>query len=295
MLKSIDLFCGAGLMRLAFEPFFRTVFACDIDKFARKTYAANFGDDPAGDITKIHSDDIPYGDVVVGGFPCQTWSTLGKKAGFSDPRGLLYREVLRIVGEKKPRAFFLENVVGIKKALPQIAEDFQAIGYSFAWKEIPASLVWPQKRTRVYMVGLRDGEPFVFPQIEQRDVNVWDLLDDPPKPEDLRLASQACWDRVRRKKAEGAQGSWAYQWIDRSVRICPTITCDWSGSRILLPLEGSDLPRRLTLRELARIQGLPDSFTFPVSPCQTEKQIGNGVCVPVVRILAEALAERLNA
>lgn len=292
----LDLFSGLGAFRLAFQPFFKCVWGCEIDKHARKTYADNFGEEPQGDdITQINTADIPYADVVVGGFPCQPWSILGRKQAFNDPRGLLYREVLRIVSDKRPRAFFLENVPGLKKYLPPIEEDFRRLGYSFSWRIIPASLVWPQKRRRLYMVGLRDGSEFVWPEIQQRDVNVYDLLE---KEADFKIVPPNVWARLQRgMEREGRANAFSYHlltYVLGANTICPTITTQRSSTPVLIPVPES-LPRLLTIRELARIQGLPDSFLLPSSDRVAHKLIGNAVCIPIVEVLAKALAERLAA
>ena len=112
--KFIDLFCGLGGFRIAFQKVGgKCVFSCDIDKAVRRTYAINFGETPQGDITKIESKDIPNHDILCAGFPCQPFSTAGRRLGFDDTRGTLFFEVARILKDKKPTGFILENVKGI--------------------------------------------------------------------------------------------------------------------------------------------------------------------------------------
>ena len=113
-LKFIDLFCGMGGFRIAFEKNdCKCVFSSDIDSFAQKTYFTNFNEIPFGDITKINEKDIPDHDILCAGFPCQSFSIAGKRLGFNDTRGTLFFDVARIIKEKRPKAFILENVKGI--------------------------------------------------------------------------------------------------------------------------------------------------------------------------------------
>lgn len=110
--KAIDLFARIGGTRLGFQKTgsVNFVFSCEWDKFAQKTYRANFGETPEGDITKIDAKNIPNHDILIGGFPCQAFSQAGKKRGFEDTRGTMFFEVARIIKEKQPKAFLLENV-----------------------------------------------------------------------------------------------------------------------------------------------------------------------------------------
>jgi DNA (cytosine-5)-methyltransferase 1 len=109
--KFIDLFCGLGGFRLAFEKMGGTcVFSSDIDKAVQETYAMNFGEKPEGDITQINASDIPDHDVLCAGFPCQPFSTAGRRLGFEDTRGTLFYEYARIVSEVQPKCFIYENV-----------------------------------------------------------------------------------------------------------------------------------------------------------------------------------------
>ena len=111
----IDLFAGIGGMRLAFQDAGGTcVFSSEWDKDSQKTYEANFGEVPAGDITKISVEEIPNFDVLLAGFPCQPFSTIGQRAGFKhETQGTLFYDVLRIISAKRPAAFLLENVKGL--------------------------------------------------------------------------------------------------------------------------------------------------------------------------------------
>ena len=136
MLKFIDLFCGLGGFRVALEALgCECVFSSDIDKYARETYKMNFGEYPTGDITKIDEKTIPDHDILCAGFPCQPFSIGGKRLGFEDTRGTLFFDVLRILKEKRPRAFFLENVAGLcnhdgGKTMKTILDCLEDVGYT---------------------------------------------------------------------------------------------------------------------------------------------------------------------
>lgn len=167
-LRFIDLFCGIGGFRMAFERAgCRCVFSCDRDKFARKTYAANFGEEPAGDITQIDAADIPDHDILCAGFPCQPFSiagvskklSLGRQHGFACPdQGNMFFEIVRVLREKRPAAFVLENVKNLKghdkcRTFDIIRNTLVGLGYHIQYKVIDSSPVVPQKRKRMFIVG----------------------------------------------------------------------------------------------------------------------------------------------
>ena len=141
VVRFIDLFCGIGGFRIAIEQIAkefdiraRSVFSCDIDEECRKAYAENFGENPAGDITTIKSEDIPDHDVLLAGFPCQPFSIIGHRRGFEDTRGTLFFDIARILQAKKPSTFVLENVkllVGHNsgKTLRRIMSASQVVAY----------------------------------------------------------------------------------------------------------------------------------------------------------------------
>ena len=159
--KTIDLFAGIGGLRLGFERTGRTetVFSSEIDKFARKTYEANFGSEPFGDITKIEASDIPDHDILLAGFPCQAFSHAGLKKGFEDIRGTLFFDVARILKEKRPKAFLLENVKGLishdkGNTFKTILETLNELGYDVHYKILNTKdFNIPQNRERIYIVG----------------------------------------------------------------------------------------------------------------------------------------------
>ena len=180
----IDLFAGIGGMRIAFEKSGgRCVFSSEWNKFSQQTYEANFGDVPDGDITKIKAGDIPNHDILVGGFPCQPFSiagvsskkALGRKHGFEDEtQGTLFFDIVRIIREKKPRAFLLENVKNLKShdkgntfrvIMKKLREE---LGYDVHYKIVDASSVVPQHRERIFIVGFRKPMDFEFPKLADK-------------------------------------------------------------------------------------------------------------------------------
>jgi DNA (cytosine-5)-methyltransferase 1 len=183
--KFIDLFAGIGGFRLAGEENgMECVFSSEIDKFASEVYKNNFGENPAGDITKIEAEDIPDFDVLFAGFPCQPFSYAGQLQGFEDEiRGTLFFDIIRILKEKQPEMFLLENVKGLKshdkgKTLKTILEHLDQLGYHVHWT-ILNSLHFgvPQSRERWYCVGFKKDVSFDFPTPTNNKVSLGDIID----------------------------------------------------------------------------------------------------------------------
>ena len=237
MITYSDLFCGCGGIRLAFQKIGTCVFSCDIDKFARETYKANYGEVPSGDITKIKS--FPASDIICAGFPCQSFSAIGKRKGITDPRGLLWREVLRAAKQVRPTVIFLENVVGFKKYLPLLQNDFNELGYYFNWSEINSNILWVQSRPRIYMIASL-GKQYEFRSIRSCPVDCRLILETEAK---FRYPSETAWTWLQKRKAAGHTGKWGYQEVNR---YCPTLTT--KNDRIFVN------QRYLTLNELKQIQ-----------------------------------------
>lgn len=184
-LKFIDLFAGIGGFRIAAEQQnMQCVFSSEIDKYACEVYKNNFGDVPFGDITEINANEIPDFDILFAGFPCQPFSYAGQLQGFEDKiRGTLFFDIIRILKEKQPKMFLLENVKGLKshdqgKTLKTIEEHLEQLGYSIHWK-ILNSLDFgvPQSRERWYCVGFNKEINFEFPSSEQKKVNLSEIID----------------------------------------------------------------------------------------------------------------------
>lgn len=184
-LKGIDLFCGIGGFRLAMENNnIDCVFSSDIDSFAQKTYAENFGEKPYGDITKINEKDIPTFDILTAGFPCQPFSYSGLNQGFEDKtRGTLFFDVLRIIEHHQPTMVFLENVKGLKshkggETMEIIINALEEQGYTVKWTVLNShNFGVPQARERWYCVGFKDKIDFDFPKGRNRTSKLRDIVD----------------------------------------------------------------------------------------------------------------------
>ena len=297
----IDLFAGIGGTRLGFYQTGKTkvVFSSEIDKFAIKTYKANFGETPHGDITKISEKNIPDHDILVGGFPCQAFSQAGKKLGFEDTRGTLFFEIARILKEKRPKAFLLENVKNLKshdkgrtyKTIEQTLIDLNYDVHSIVLKARDFGV--PQNRERIYIVGfakdkVKNYTDFSFPSPTNTNVSVGDILES--KVDDKYTISDALWQgHQRRKKEHQIKGNgFGYTLFNKNSPYTNTLSARYykDGSEILIEQNGKN-PRKLTPREAARLQGFPENYIIPVSDTQSYKQFGNSVAVPVIHAIAE--------
>ena len=309
-LRFIDLFCGIGGFRMAFERAgCRCVFSCDRDKFARKTYAANFGEEPAGDITQIDAADIPDHDILCAGFPCQPFSiagvskklSLGRQHGFACPdQGNMFFEIVRVLREKRPAAFVLENVKNLKghdrgHTFEIIHSTLtEALGYTVYHKVLDAQRFVPQHRERIFIVGFRDWRYFEFPELGTDGPKLASILD-ASVPSKYTLTDHL-WQYLQNYAAKHkAAGNGFGYGLFGGGDVARTLSARYykDGSEILIAQGTGRNPRRLTPRECARLMGFPDSFVIPVSDTQAYKQFGNSVVVPVVERIAKAVVETL--
>lgn len=306
----IDLFAGIGGIRIPFQELGgKCVFTSEWDKFAQKTYRVNFGEEPQGDITKIDAKDIPDFDVLLGGFPCQPFSQAGLKKGFSDTRGTLFFEIERIIQEKRPKAFLLENVKQLRghdkgRTLKVILEHIDALNYYVKAEVLRAGdFGVPQNRERIYIVGiskdhynLPDGYDFEFPTPTYEKTRLGDILEH--NVDDKYTISDALWDgHQRRKKEHQEKGNgFGYSLFNDESEYVNTISARYykDGSEILIDQGEGKNPRKLTPRECARLQGFPEEFIITVSDTQAYKQFGNSVAVPVIRAVAKRMIEEMN-
>ncbi|MEI7614327.1 MAG: DNA (cytosine-5-)-methyltransferase [Betaproteobacteria bacterium] len=302
--KLIDLFAGIGGIRAAFENTgnFKTVLSSEIDRHARETYKANFGDEPAGDIRKIIAKMFTEAaaDVVVGGTPCQAFSQIGRRLGFDDVRGTLFYEFLRVVRAVAPKAFLMENVEALPshdggRTFETMLDLFDRTGYNVQWKVLDArEFGLPQKRRRVFVVGIRKDifTTFEFPKGNSKTARFGDILEPKVAPKYLLSAKyrRGLEARTARNAFKGNGFGMAIPDLDGAAN---TITVGGSGRERNLVRVGENGLRRLTPREFARLQGFPDSFVIPVSDTQAYKQFGNSVPVPVVQAIATNLAMAL--
>lgn len=304
----IDLFCGIGGFRLALEALgTRCVFSCDKDRQARKTYQANFGEEPEGDITTIAADSIPDFNILCGGFPCQPFSIAGKQRGFKDTRGTLFFEIARIIKAKQPEVVFLENVPNLARhdngnTLRVILDTLDGLGYNVHYQVLNAAYYGvPQIRKRIYFVCFRKDlqVDFSFPKPTFEDVAVEDYPEENVdekyyldinsitfyKPDtDVRQLDTYRMGYI----GSISQGRRVY-----GVKGCaPTFVVSArgpAGSTEAYYINGR--VRRLTPYESKRIMGFPDDFIFPVKEERIYQQLGNSVAVPVVRMIAEKIVE----
>lgn len=314
--KFIDLFAGIGGMRLAFEEAGgQCVFSSEWDKYSQKTYYANFGVIPHGDITKINELDIPDHDILVAGFPCQPFSiagvskknSLGKLTGFLDKtQGTLFFDIVRILNGKRPKAFLLENVKNLIShdkgtTYKIITESLKELDYEISAKVLDGQNYAPQHRERILIVGFdrrQFSQPIMFDfsnlTVPQTKLAVKDILE---QTVDTKYTlSDKLWTYLQtyaqKHKAKGNGFGFSLVYPDGISR---TLSARYykDGSEILVPQADSN-PRRLTPRECARLQGFPESFNIVVSDTQAYRQFGNAVVVPLIAIVAKKIVDLMN-
>lgn len=314
MMKFIDLFCGLGGFRIALESLgCECVFSSDIDKYACETYKENFGEYPSGDITKIEEKDIPDHDILCAGFPCQPFSIGGKRLGFEDTRGTLFFDVLRILKEKRPRAFFLENVAGLcnhdgGKTIETILMALRELDYVPIFEVINAKDVgYPQNRARWYCVGfdkrvfpnMAEQDSFPFPSKKKLNYTVDTLLEDRVSSD--YNVTNICKSNIQNHMAkflESTRYNKEHLLLANEVRksrcsfrcdgISPCLTAKMGTGGNNVPVVVKEM-RKLTERECLRIMGYPDTYKIKENFHQSYKQIGNSVIVPVIREIAQEL------
>ena len=311
----IDLFAGIGGMRLAFEHAGgHCVYSSEWNKYSQQTYLANFGEQPEGDITQVNAADIPDHDILVAGFPCQPFSiagvskkqSLGRATGFEDKtQGTLFFDVCRILKEKRPKAFMLENVKNLcshdrGRTFKVIQESLEELDYQIFYKVIDGQAFVPQHRERIIIVGFdkkRYGESISFDfsitPVEPKPM-ICDILE---KEVDTKYTlSDKLWiylqNYAAKHKAAGNGFGYGIAPLDGVSR---TLSARYykDGSEILIAQKGKN-PRRLTPRECARLQGFPDTFKIPVSDTQAYRQFGNSVVVPLMANVAELIVSTID-
>lgn len=329
-IKSIDLFAGIGGIRLGFDRAFNndieTVFVCEWDENAQKTYRANFEDDfaIAGDITKIDETDIPSFDICLAGFPCQAFSMAGKRQGFEDNykglcRGTLFMDVARICEHHQPKVIFCENVKGLAihdrgRTFKVIKQTFESLGYTVFHKILNSKdFGVPQNRERIYLVAFRNDiapDNFEFPKKTDDTKCLWDICEKKPVPAKYYL-SDVYLETLRRHKARHLSrgNGFGYEIRDWSD-VAGAIVCGGMGrernlvvdkrQKNLTPtthIKGSinkEGVRKMTPREWARLQGFPDDFELPLADTHLYKQLGNSVTVNVIEAIAHKIKEVLD-
>jgi len=295
-IKIVDLFCGIGGFRLGLMKGFNTecVFSCDIDSHARKTYYTNFKHDPAKDICDVDENDIPDHDILCGGFPCQPYSTIGKREGLAHPtKGQLFFEICRILKKKRPRALFLENVSGLinhdkGETMKTILRELTAIGYNVQYKVLDAlDYGLPARRKRVYFVGFLDETVFEFPlPTVDCHASIGGFIESHPKKYCIYPKTQ----KYLFKKNDGRP-----EIVDRSTdKPVKTLVSTYHKVQRLTGTfvrDGDTGLRLLSENECKAIMGFPKDFEIPVSRTQMYRQFGNSVAVPVIASIAESMAK----
>ena len=314
--KFIDLFAGIGGMRLSYEAAGgECVYSNEWNKFCQQTYMANFGEYPDGDITQVNAEDIPDHDVLVAGFPCQPFSiagvskkqSLGRATGFEDKtQGTLFFDVCRILKEKRPKAFMLENVKNLcshdkGRTFKVIVESLHELNYEIFYQVIDGQSFVPQHRERIIIVGFdreRFGEDIDFSfdivPLDPKPV-IRDILE--PAVDDKYTLSDKLWlylqNYAAKHKAAGNGFGYGIAPLDGVSR---TLSARYykDGSEVLIEQEGKN-PRKLTPRECERLQGFPDSFVIPVSDTQAYRQFGNSVVVPLMSSVAKLVVAKIES
>ena len=322
--KFIDLFAGVGGFRLAMQNLGgKCVFTSEWDKDAQKTYRANFGEVPFGDITKEETKKfIPDGfDVLCAGFPCQAFSIAGKRGGFEDTRGTLFFDVAEIIKRKKPKAIFLENVKGLRnhnggKTLATILNVLRNdLDYFVPEPQIinAKNFGVPQQRERIYIVGFRKDQgvtEFEYPKPLKKKVKFADVKEKKVPATKYFLSTQYVQTLINHKERHESKGNgFGYAIIpddgiansivvggmgrERNLVYDHRIT-DFTPTTHIKGTVNREGIRKMTPREWARLQGFPDKYVIPVADASAYKQFGNSVAVPAIQATANKLLELIE-
>ncbi|QHI38496.1 Modification methylase HpaII [Kordia antarctica] len=301
--KFIDLFAGIGGIRMGFERNeFECVFSSEWDTFSQKTYLKNFAEMPSGDITKIDIKSIPNHDVLTAGFPCQPFSTIGKREGFQHPtQGTLFFDIVRILKEKKTSSFLLENVAGLKnhdkgKTFDTIIDTLRnELGYWVDFKILDsADFKVPQHRKRIYIVGFKNDSnsliDFNWPKQSETKVGIGKFIETHEQGYNI---SKHLQNSYIFKKNDGRP-----QIVDENSNF-PIKTLVSSYHKIqrltgTFVKDGETGLRLLSENECKATMGFPKDFIFPVSRTQMYRQMGNSVAVPVIEAIANEIRQTLS-
>lgn len=321
----IDLFAGIGGFRMAFQDLGgECVFSSEWDEQAQKTYFANYGEVPFGDITKESTKNfIPENfDILCAGFPCQAFSLAGKRRGFEETRGTLFFDVAEILRRRQPKAIFLENVKGLAihdrgRTLRVILDTLDEVGYVVPDPQIVNAMYFgvPQHRERIYIVGFRKDlgikkEDFTYPEQKKVTKHFIDIREENPVPAKYYLSTQY-WNTLEAHKARhAAKGNgFGYEIIpDDGVANAIVVGGMGRERNLVIDTRQTDLTpttnitgtvntmgiRKMTPREWARLQGYPDEFKIVVADASAYKQFGNSVAVPAIKATAQELLKVLN-
>lgn len=301
-LKFVDLFCGLGGFRIAVENTqsnSECVFSCDFDSDSQKSYEANFGEKPFGDITGIKENEIPEHDILFAGFPCQAFSICGDGKGFEDTRGTLFFDIARILKAKRPMAFVLENVKQLVshnqgKTLERIVETLENFGYQVYYKVLNAlDFGLPQKRERVFIVGFLEPTNFVWQLEEIQMKSLREILE--TDVEKNYLASE----KIRQNRLKSVENKIIKDdltiWHENkggNISPLPYSCALRSGASYNYLLVNGE--RRLTEREMLRLQGFPEDYKIVGSYQAMRKLAGNTVAIPCVEQVIRSILSALK-
>ena len=327
MIKMIDLFAGIGGIRIAFENSgAECVMSSEIDKYACETYFDNFQEMPSGDITNIKSKDLPDFDILTGGFPCQPFSLGGLRKGFEDTRGTLFFQIERILRERKPQAFFLENVAGLVShdkgnTIKVIENSLTQLGYTFEWRIMNAcNYGIPQNRNRWYCIGFLkeyyiefndenkaeyDFSKFNFPKKRELEINVSDIVSD--IIDEKYIVTETAMKNINKFLPEYLESE-RYNLNKgiilvneirpsrcnfRSDGISPCLTAKMGTGGNNVPVYVKQMCK-LTEKQCLRIMSFPPDFKIKGNSSHSYKQIGNSVVVSLIQELASEIVRILN-
>jgi DNA (cytosine-5)-methyltransferase 1 len=302
-IKYIDLFCGIGGFRQGVQAVARErgaevkcVFSSDINKHCQQAYEANYGERPAGDITQVDATQIPDHDLLLGGFPCQPFSIIGNMKGFDDTRGTLFFDIARILEAKKPSAFILENVRLLVKhnkgaTLNRILDTLRGLGYSTDFRVLNAlQFGLPQKRDRIFIAGFKDPRSFAKFEWPEGGIPMPPLSSILEKEVDPKHYASEHIRANRLKQVQPTKEPTIWH-ENKSGLVCArSFSCALraGASHNYLLVNGE---RRLTPREMLRLQGFPDDFKIVCKDHASRRQAGNSVPVNLVRAVAEKVFE----
>lgn len=314
----IDLFAGMGGFRLAMQAQGgKCVFSSEWNKYAQKTYFANFGEMPFGDITKESTKGyIPeYFDILCAGFPCQPFSiagvskkkSLGRETGFKDKtQGTLFFDVADIINRHRPKAFFLENVKNLTShdkgnTFRVICETLEELNYSIHYQVMDGQTYVPQHRERIMIIGFdrerfNGEEQFIFPEQHESTRSIGEILD--PNVNPKYTLSDNLWNYLQAyaEKHRAKGNGFGYGLVDLKG-ITRTLSARYykDGSEILIPQGNGINPRKLSPRECARLMGYPEAYRLDqVSDVQAYRQCGNSVVVPLITAVSEQIIKTIN-
>lgn len=295
-IRFIDLFCGIGGFRYAFQNAAEKkriesecVFSSEIDKECQRTYAANFGEIPTGDITEVSANEIPNHDVLLAGFPCQPFSIIGKLKGFEDTRGTLFFNIAKILDAKKPKVFVLENVKLLKghnngKTIKHIMQTLKDLGYHATYEVFNAlDFGLPQKRERIFIVGFREACHFDWPKHKVPMKPLSEILE--KNVSQKYYASEHIRNKRMSKLKPTKETTIWHENKAGNISALPYSCALRAGASYNYLLVNGE--RRLTAREMLRLQGFPESFKIMSSYTQARKQAGNSLPVPVAQAIIE--------